>query len=94
MQDVVKNKDKAIDVSGTEIGQMGAKVIATTIPFCDVLEEIRLNGCAVDDEGALTIFDELRDPNISSKIKFLELSNNPISERCFEPMLELVKTNP
>ena len=39
---------------------MGAKCIATSIPFCDGIEEIRLNSCGIDDEGALAIFEELQ----------------------------------
>ncbi len=73
---------------------MGAKYIATSIPFCEALEEIRINGCGIDDEGLESIFEELKNPNIAKNIKLFVISNNPITENCADHLLEIVKNNP
>ena len=44
---MVQNKDKVIYISETEIGSIGAKVIATSLPFCDGVEEIHMRECGI-----------------------------------------------
>jgi Ran GTPase-activating protein (RanGAP) involved in mRNA processing and transport len=79
-----------IDICDTNIGNYGAMCVGAVLSLCDQLEEIRLNGCAIEDEGAMNLFGELM---TSEKVMTLELSNNPITEKCFPKLVELLEAN-
>lgn len=49
-----------MDISETLIGNYGARCVAEVISLCDSLEEIRLSGCGIKDEGAIKIFEEVK----------------------------------
>lgn len=56
----MEQNDKVLDISETLIGNYGAKCVAAVIALCDELEEIRLCGCGIKDEGAIELFEELK----------------------------------
>lgn len=60
MKDVIEHNEKVMDISETLIGNYGARCVAEVISLCDSLEEIRLSGCGIKDEGAIKIFEEVR----------------------------------
>jgi len=60
--------------------------------MCDNLEEIRLNNCGIQDEGAINIFEELN-KIVDSKVNTIELSQNKISENSFEALVILLESN-
>lgn len=72
----MEQNEKVIDISDTPIGNIGAACIAAVLPLCDQLEEIRLNNCGIKDEGAISLFEELKN---TRSVKFVELSENPIT---------------
>ena len=86
----MENNEKVIDISDTPIGNYGAACIAAVLTLCDQLEEIRLSNCGIKDEGANNLFEELKN---APHVKSIELSNNPITEKCFETLVGLLETN-
>lgn len=64
--------------------------MAAVITLCDALEEIRLSNCGIKDEGAISLFEELK---ASESVKVVDLSNNPITEKSFDTLIALVQTN-
>lgn len=64
--------------------------MAAVLTLCEGLEEIRLSNCGIKDDGALELFEELK---TSDSVSILDLSGNPLSERCFEGLLNLLSTN-
>jgi Ran GTPase-activating protein (RanGAP) involved in mRNA processing and transport len=73
-----------IDINETHIGNYGAKCVAAVITLCDGLEEIRLSNCGIKDEGALSLFEELK---ASDSVLAIDLSNNPITEKTFDALI-------
>ena len=55
----MEQNDKAIDISETPIGNYGAHCVGVVIALCDNLEEIRLNGCGIGDEGAIKLLEDV-----------------------------------
>ena len=86
----MEQNEKVIDISDTPIGNYGAACIAAVLSLCDHLEEIRLSNCGIKDDGAISLFEELKN---GGSIKIVELSNNPITEKSFENLIEVVKCN-
>jgi Ran GTPase-activating protein (RanGAP) involved in mRNA processing and transport len=84
LKDVMEQNEKVIDVSETMIGNYGAKCVAAVLSLCDGLEEIRLSGCGIKDEGALELFDELK---TSDSVGILDLNKNPLTEKCFDGLV-------
>ena len=80
----MEQNEKVMDISETPIGNYGAKCVAAVITLCDALEEIRLSGCGIKDDGAMTIFEELK---TSDSVSVVDLSNNPITEKVFETLI-------
>ena len=56
----------------------------------DQLKEIKLSGCNIKDEGAIAIFDEMK---TSESIAIVDLSNNEITERSFDTLIQLLTAN-
>ena len=90
LKDVMEQNEKVIDISETCIGNYGAKCVAAVLTLCDGLEEIRLSNCGIRDEGALELFEELK---TSESVSILDLSKNPLTEKCFEGLLNLLSSN-
>ena len=87
LNDVIVQKDKIIDISETKIGNFGANFVAEAITECLGLEEIRLSGCGIKDEGASTIFEALRS---STSVMLLDLNRNNLTEKCFENLIQML----
>lgn len=79
-----------IDISETNIGNYGAKCVAAVLSLCEGLEEIRLASCGIKDEGALELFEELK---AADTVSILDLSNNNLTEKCFDGLNQLLQTN-
>ena len=79
-----------MDISETQIGNYGARCVAEVITLCDSLEEIRLSGCSIKDEGAIKIFEELKS---SETVLAVDLNNNKLSEKIFDSLVQLMNAN-
>lgn len=90
MKEVMEQNEKVMDISETPIGNYGAKMCGAVIPLCDGLEEIRLSNCNIKDEGAIYIFEEIKQ---SESAKILDLSNNPITEKVLESLVQCLQAN-
>jgi Ran GTPase-activating protein (RanGAP) involved in mRNA processing and transport len=60
LKEVMESNEEVMDISETPIGNYGAKCVAAVITLCDALKEIRLSGCQIKNEGAQTIFEEMK----------------------------------
>jgi Ran GTPase-activating protein (RanGAP) involved in mRNA processing and transport len=90
LKDVMEQNEKVIDISETQIGNYGAKCVAAVLSLCDGLEEIRLSNCGIKDDGALELFEELKG---TDSVGILDLSKNPLTEKCFDGLVQLLQTN-
>lgn len=90
LKGVMENNEKVIDMSDSPIGSAGAKCVATAIMFCEGLEEMRLSNCGIGDKGALSLFNELLGCH---SVTHVDLSGNPLSEKCFDVLAKLLQTN-
>lgn len=86
----MEQNEKVIDISETSIGNYGAKCVAAVLTLCEGLEEIRLSNCGIKDEGALELFQELKN---SDSVIIVDLNKNPITEKCFDGLIQLLQTN-
>jgi Ran GTPase-activating protein (RanGAP) involved in mRNA processing and transport len=80
----MEQNEKVIDISETSIGNYGAKCVAAVLALCEGLEEIRLANCAIKDDGALELFEELK---TAESVMILDLNKNPITEKCFDGLI-------
>lgn len=87
MDGVIQDKEKTLDISETTIGNYGACQIAECLPACSNLEEVRLPNCGIKDEGAIAIFEKLRN---SHRVVLLDLSRNNLTEKCFEGLVQML----
>lgn len=90
LKGVMECNEKVIDMSDSQIGSGGAKCVATAITFCEGLEEMRLANCGIKDAGARSIFEELL---ASHSVTHVDLSGNPITEKCFDSLSKLLTSN-
>eukprot|EP00349_Pseudokeronopsis_sp_Brazil_P007928 CAMPEP_0202959788 /NCGR_PEP_ID=MMETSP1396-20130829/3972_1 /ASSEMBLY_ACC=CAM_ASM_000872 /TAXON_ID= /ORGANISM="Pseudokeronopsis sp., Strain Brazil" /LENGTH=118 /DNA_ID=CAMNT_0049678569 /DNA_START=1482 /DNA_END=1838 /DNA_ORIENTATION=+ len=88
----MEQNEKVIDISETPIGNYGAACIAAVLSLCDQLEEIRLGNCEIKDEGAINLFEELK--SNASSVKIVDLSNNQLTEKCIDSLVEALSKNP
>ena len=72
------------------IGSSGAKCVAAAINFCEGLLEMKLSNCNIKDSGARSLFDELANSN---SVQIIDMSRNPITERCFDSLESLLSKN-
>ena len=86
----MEQNEKVIDISETVIGNYGAKCVAAVLTLCDGLEEIRLCNCGIKDDGALELFEELKN---SESVVVLDLNKNILTEKCFDGLIALLQTN-
>ena len=77
-------KEKIIDISETTIGNFGAKFVAEAIPECDGLEEIRLSNCGIKDDGAIALFEKLRQ---HATVTMIDLNRNMLTEKCYDALI-------
>ena len=57
----MENGEMSIDMSDTLIKNQGAKMVAVAASLCESLQELRLAQCGISDEGAIELFNELKD---------------------------------
>lgn len=86
----MENNEKVIDISETHIGNYGAKCVAAVLTLCEGLEEIRLASCGIKDDGALELFEELKN---CESVVVLDLNNNNLTEKCFDGLVSLLQIN-
>lgn len=90
LKNCLNNNEDTIDMSDFLIQDYGAKLVATTAPLCDNLKVVRLKQCRISDHGAIELFQELKD---HQTLEFLDLSYNPITDKCFDALVELLEEN-
>lgn len=90
LNDVMTQKEKIIDISETTIGNFGAKFVAEAIPECEGLEEIRLSNCGIKDDGAIALFEKLRQ---HATVTMIDLNRNMLTEKCYDALIQMLQQN-
>jgi Ran GTPase-activating protein (RanGAP) involved in mRNA processing and transport len=90
LKECMENNELSIDMSDTLIKDHGAKMVAAAASLCDQLQELRLQQCGITDDGAMELFQELKDLN---HLSVIDLSFNPISEKSLDKLTMLLQTN-
>ena len=90
LKECMENNELSIDMSDTLIKDHGAKMVAAAASLCDQLYELRLQQCGITDDGAIELFQELKDLN---HLQVIDLSFNPITERSMDRLANLLNTN-
>ena len=90
LKGVMENNEKSIEMSDSPIGSSGAKCVAAAVTFCEGLVEMKLSNCEIKDSGARALFDEIAQ---SRSLQTLDLSRNPITEKCFDSLVALLTKN-
>ena len=90
LKECMENNELSIDMSDTLIKDHGAKMVAAAASLCDQLQELRLQQCGITDDGAIELFQELKDLN---HLQVIDLSFNPITERSMDRLANLLNTN-
>ncbi len=80
---MVTNNELIIDISDTPIHDYGAKCVAVVIPLCESVTEVHLSNCMISDEGAQTLFEELK---TSASVKIIDLAKNRLTSKCFDSL--------
>lgn len=86
-----ENNEPSIDMSDTLICDHGAKMVAAVAAFCENLQELRLQQCGISDEGAITLFKDLR---VLRNLQVIDISYNPITEKSLDALTGLLNANP
>lgn len=87
LKGVMENNEEGIDMSDSAIGSSGAKCVGAAISFCERLEWLKLANCNIGDAGARNLFEELL---AAHSVTHIDLSQNPISEKCFDALAKLL----
>lgn len=90
LRGIMENNERVIEMSDSPIKSGGAKCVAMALNFCEGLVELRLSNCEITDSGALEIFKELQG---SRTVEVVDLSRNPLTERCFDALENLLNEN-
>ena len=61
LKECMENSEMSIDMSDTLIKNQGAKMVAVAASLCENLQELRLAQCGISDEGAIELFNELKE---------------------------------
>ncbi len=61
--------------------------MAAVLSLCDGLEEIRLSGCGIKDDGAIELFEELKQ---ADTVNIVDLSDNELTDRVFKGLTKLL----
>ena len=90
MQGIMDDGSPSIEMSDSPIKSQGAECVAAAICFCEKVIEVRLANCEIRDAGAQKLFSELAK---SISVEFIDLSGNPLSEKCFDAIESCLTTN-
>lgn len=77
-------------MSDSPIKSQGAECVAAAVNFCESVISIRLANCDIKDLGAQKLFGELAK---SKSIEVIDLSGNPLTERCFDAIESCLSAN-
>ena len=64
--------------------------MAAAITFCENVVEVRLANCEIRDSGAQKLFAELAK---SKSVEVVDLSGNPLTDRCFDAIESCLSVN-
>ena len=90
LQGIMDDKGTLIEMSDSPIKSQGAECVAAAVCFCEHAIEVRLANCEIKDYGAYKLFEELAK---SKSVEIVELSGNPLSERCFDAIETCLTAN-
>jgi len=77
----MEDNSRVIEMSDSPIKSQGAECVAAAVNFCETVTEVRLANCAIGDGGAYKLFSELAK---SKSVEIIDLSGNPLTEKCFD----------
>lgn len=86
----MEDGSNVIEMSDSPIKSQGAECVAAAINFCESVTEIRLANCEIKDAGAVKLFIELANCPI---VQLIDLSGNPLTEKCFDQLESCLNTN-
>ena len=90
LQGVMEDQGTLIEMSDSPIYSKGAECVAAAINYCEKVVEIRLASCEIKDNGAQQLFNELAK---SKSVEVIDLSGNPLTERCFDAIESCLSAN-
>lgn len=90
LKEVIEQNESSIDISETPIGNYGANCVAAVFNISESLEDVKLTNCNISNDGAFSIFSELKD---NKTVKELDLSQNPLNEGMFDALIDMLQNN-
>ena len=86
----MEDGSRQIEMSDSPIKSQGAECVAAAICFCENVYEVLLKNCDIRDAGAKMLFNEI----IKSKnVEVIDLSGNPLTEKCFDALETCLTAN-
>ena len=86
----MEDGSRLIEMSDSPIKSQGAECVAAAVVFCEMAIEVRLANCDIKDYGAYKLFEELAK---SKSVEIVDLSGNPLTERCFDAIETCLTAN-
>lgn len=86
----MEDNQNAIEMSDSPIKSQGAECVAAAVIYCSSVTDIRLSNCSIGDYGAQKLFEELAK---SSSVQTIDLSGNPLTEKCFDAIESCLTAN-
>ena len=90
LQGIMEDGSNTIEMSDSPIKSQGAECVAAAINFCEAVTDVRLANCEIKDAGAIKLFTELAK---SPHVQLIDLTGNPLTERCFDCIESCLNTN-
>ena len=90
LQGIMEDGSRLIEMSDSPIKSQGAECVAAAVVFCESAIEVRLANCDIKDYGAFKLFEELAK---SKSVEIVDLSGNPLTERCFDAIETCLTAN-
>jgi len=87
---IMEDQANMIEMSDSPIKSQGAECVAAAINFCESVTSVRLANCEIRDLGAQKLFGELAK---SKSVEVVDLSGNPLTERCFDAIESCLAVN-
>ena len=86
----MEDNSHVIEMSESPIKSQGAECVAAAVTFCEFVKEIRLANCDIRDMGAFKLFEELAK---CKSVETIDLSGNPLTEKCFDAIETCLTAN-